>query len=861
MPTAVPRVVRYSNGFEVVCAPSRTAPVVAVDVWVKVGSAQERDHEAGLAHLTEHMLFKGTARRGPGELAREIEAVGGEINAYTSPDHTVYSVLLSSRYVRTGLDVLSDALFHSAFAPEELEKEKQVVLEEIRRGRDLPHHALSHALFSEAYGGHPYGKPVIGTEASVSSYTREDCLSFVRRWYVPGNMTLVLGGRTDWGALRAPVEALFAGRASGAGARHHPLPRVPRPAGFRARLDGGTVEDTYFDLAFPGPSALDPRIPAVDVLAALLGQGEASRLQHSVKLDRNLVRSVGAGCYAPNGPGMLYAGGTCDPALLPEAYEAVCEELFRLCHEPVARRELERAKENLEADFVYQRETAQGQAQKAGYFHVVLGDVAGETSYVEAVRATTPDDVRAAARRYFRVERGLLVVLQPAGAVPEFTADAAGELTRRAERRVRPRAAAPRRARGTPETRVCLLAGGARLLVRVNPEVPLVAVRAALLGGSRRETKALAGAFHLLADGFVRGTKTRDVFALADAADGLGGQIEGFSGRNSFGLKAEFLSKYVDDGLELFGDVLCHPLFPEEELAKAKEDVLGALRQRKDHPGSHAFRRFEEALYPTHPLGTDVLGTPRSVARISSSDLAGLHARFARPAHLAVAVTGDVDPDAVEAFFAQALEPLRNNGTLPREPRPPEEPNAPVTTRVVLPVEQAHVVVGFLGTTLTSLDRAALRVANSVLSGQGGRLFRKLRDELGLAYSVGSACIEGLDRGYIAAHVATAPSRAEAARDRLLEEFTRLARGEVARGEVEEAKRKLVGGFELSLQENAFQAAQLALDEVYGLGHRALETYAAEILAVTRAEVIEAAQRYFAIDRHVCSLVEPRAKR
>jgi zinc protease len=384
-----------------------------------------------------------------------------------------------------------------------------------------------------------------------------------------------------------------------------------------------------------------------------------------------------------------------------------------------------------------------------------------------------------------------------------------------------------------------------RVLVKVNPDVPVVAIRAALLGGSRREDRDSAGIFHLAAQTLVHGTRARSVFDIAHEADELAGQLDPFSGRNSFGLKAEFLSKYLEDGLDLFADILCYPTFPPEEVEKAREDTLGALRLRADNPAAQAFRLFEEALYPDHPYGRDVLGTPETLARHSAEDLRRLHAAFTRPENLAVAVAGDVDPGLVLEFFGHALAHLAPQGALPPEPPPPVPLAEPRRLRAPARTEQAHVIAGFLGTSIRSADRFALRVANAVLAGQGGRLFRRLRDERGLAYSVSSSSVEGLDRGYVAGHIATSPANAEAAREGLLAEFEALARGDVTAEEVEEAKRKLVGSFEIALQESFFQAAQLALDEIYGLGGRSLESYTRAVFAVSMGDAIAAARRYF----------------
>src|SRR6478609_36225 len=191
--------VRYQldNGLTVVLQENHAAKVVAFQAWVAVGSADEPADLAGIAHVFEHMLFKGTARRGVGQIAQEVEAAGGEINAWTSFDQTVYHLVMASRFFDTGLDILADALQNSSFDPQELERELKVVLEEVKQGEDNPARVATQTLFGTSYLKHPYRLPVIGYTKTVKSFTRERLLDFFHRWYVANNVTLVVVGDFD----------------------------------------------------------------------------------------------------------------------------------------------------------------------------------------------------------------------------------------------------------------------------------------------------------------------------------------------------------------------------------------------------------------------------------------------------------------------------------------------------------------------------------------------------------------------------------------------------------------------------------------------------------------------------------------
>jgi len=183
-----------ANGMTVIVQENHAAPVVSIQVWINTGSVYEGETEFGMAHMLEHMFFKGTETRGVGTIAKEVEGAGGQINAYTSWEMTVYYVNMTKRFMNKGIDILADLIQSATFVPQEMEKEKKVILEEIRRSKDKPSRILSEAFFNSAYRIHPYKRPVIGFDTSVENFTREDLLSFYRKWYVPENMVWVMVG-------------------------------------------------------------------------------------------------------------------------------------------------------------------------------------------------------------------------------------------------------------------------------------------------------------------------------------------------------------------------------------------------------------------------------------------------------------------------------------------------------------------------------------------------------------------------------------------------------------------------------------------------------------------------------------------
>ena len=849
--------VRYElpNGLKVVLQENHAAPVVAFQAWVGVGSADEEPAEVGIAHVFEHMLFKGTERRGVGQIAHEIEAAGGDINAWTSFDQTVYHLVLASRYFDTGLDILADAVQRSSFDPVELQRELQVVLQEIKQGEDSPSRVATQLLFSTAFTDHPYRRPVIGSDKIVAKLTREKLLEFFHRWYVPNNITFVVVGDFDSAVARAKIAAAW-GQSEA-----RPIQRVargePPQEKTRSAVLDKDVRETQIAMAFHIPSVRSPDTGALDVVGIVLGQGESSRLNTSVKRNKQLASDVYAYTYTPKDPGLFVVGAS----LLgdPEAAErAILRELFRLAHEDVSDEELSKAKTIIESDAVYQKETVQGLARKLGYFETVAGGAEYEAEYLAQVRELTPARLREVVKHYLVTSNMTATVLRPQKAP---TADLKRRLV--AAAREEEKAAAERFATtvimpGEDGVVRKVLPNGVRILVKRDSTVPVVAYRAVWVGGLRYEDAKTNGLNYMLASLVTRGTTTRTGEAIAKEIEGMAGAIGGFSGRNSFGLRAELLSRNWERGLDILADCILNPTFPDGELEKERHQVLDELHSQEDNLSSVAFRLFAESLYKKHPYRFDVLGTAASVSGFSQKMLRDAYGRWFPLADMTLAIVGDVDPArAVEKATALFGAEGTKHAAAPKVTVEPPPKGGPIEVVKYLSRQQSHIVIGFPGATIDDPDRYALEVLATILSGQGGRLFVELRDKKGLAYRVNAFSLEGIDPGYFAVYIATSHENVGAALAGIRTELDKVIGEAVGEVELDRAKKYLVGAHEISLQRRAALASTLAFHESYGLGYDEYRRYSAGVLAVDAATVQRVAKKYLDWDRAIIATVKP----
>jgi zinc protease len=858
-------VFKLDNGLEVVLEENHAAPVVAFQAWVKIGSADEPPELAGIAHVFEHMLFKGTKKRGVGQIAREVESAGGEINAWTSHDETVYHLVLASRFFDTGLDILADTLTNSSFDAGELERERNVVLEEIKQGIDDPERQAGQGLFQTLFDVHPYGRPIIGNESTVRKLRRDDILSFFSHHYVASNVTLVVVGDFDADTARTKIGQAFSAMPRGIAVG--PRPFQPEQIALRVRGASRDVKEAQLLFGFRTPAINHPDIPALDLLAVLLGQGDSSRLNLDVVRNRQLATSTSAYLFSARDPGALVVAVGLPLAHVDDAARAVLDEVLRLAFEEIPPEELAKAKTILESDRVYDRETVQGYARKLGFFAAIAGDPDFEERYLIALQKTSAADLRRVAAQYLRASNLSLFAQIPERRANKQPAKADQVLARvqavadNAEKRVTARFA--RTAALAPDAdRVIrhVFPSGLKLLILRDVSVPVVALRATWVGGLRYEDDRSNGISNLLATLLTRGTKTRSALQIMNEVEGMAGALTGYSGRNSLGLQAEFLSRHFERGFDLVSDCLLNATFAEDELEKERRIILDDIRAQDDNLGQVAFKLFHATMWSKHPYRLDPLGTAQSIAGLTRRKLLHHFRQRYSTSNLTIAVVGDVDPARVRAKVAAIFGD--SPGQSLEKPVVPAESIRAEPTQVFkfMSKEQAHLVLGFQGVGFASQDRFPLEILAYVLSGQGGRLFSEIREKRALAYRVSAFSMEGLDPGYFAVYLASSPENLDEAVKVVRQQLCDVAEKGITTDELARAQRYLIGVHAIGLQRKSALAAALAFHEAYGQGWKSYRQYGDNIMKVTAADVARAARKYLDPAREVTAVVKPPAE-
>lgn len=859
---------QLDNGLTVLVKEDHTAPVVAIFTHVKAGYFNESDRLVGLSHLMEHMFFKGTEKFGVGEIARKTKALGGYLNASTIYDHTLYYTVLPARNFTQGLEIQSDALINSIFDPDELRQETEVVIQEAKRKLDMPASVATEKLFELAFKKHRMRRWRIGTETGLRALTRQDFLTFHQNLYRPENIMLAVVGDVNTQEALDEIRRYYGDFAKGQLVKEESPPEPPQQH-FRYRHLRGDIQQCYLDMGFHTPEILRDDTYALEILAFVLGQGKSSRLYQQVKEKEMLVNTIAASNYALKDVGIFEIKATTRPENLRKAILAIFSNIDNLRKHRIAEQELRKARNSLQASFVVSMESAASQANLLAASEA-LGDFRLVDDYLNKLFQVTQEDILRVTRRYLTLSNLSLLeyVPDPCG----LEALDAGTLGRDIQRKLSPETTLPQPepqraasfenilidipANGKlKEVTRRVLKNGLTLLIKENHHLPLVAAGLYARGGRLNETSDNAGISGLAIRTALKGTAKRNAAQIATETEMLGTNIVLANEADYLGFSMNILSRHFQEGWQILVDILSNPCFPDEEVAKEKENTLAAILRKKDDMFRHPLELFYSAAYKEHPYGFPALGKAEIVENLTSADLKAWHARHFRPENMVAAFVGDVDAARIEELVERAFGEMP-----PCRPAPFQLRRATPLHQIEQVVEQRDkqqtaVVLGYSTPEYTDAHCYPLTVLQNIASGLGGRFFEELRGKQSLAYTVAAFSVARASSGNFISYIATAPQNEERAKWGLLNEFEKLKKAYVSEAELQQSIQYTMGTFEIGLETNRAQLAQYIQNELLGRGVEEVAKYPGKIAKVTREDILSAAQKYFDQNRYATGVV------
>ncbi len=854
----------FPNGLRLLVRRDTSAPVVAIVTYVKAGYFDETDAEVGISHVLEHMYFKGTPTRGPGEIARDTKASGGYLNAGTIYDHTHYYTVLPSSGFAAGLAIQADAYANSLIDGDELARELEVIIEEAKRKTDNADALATETLFELLHDAHRIRRWRIGREAGLRTFTREMVGGFYRKFYRPSNTVLAIVGDIDPAEARALVERHY-GSIPDAHVERVPGPEEPVHVdpSFRYSEFAGDIQQAELVFGWRTPALLHDDTPPLDLLAATLASGRASRLYRAVR-ERRLASSITAYDYTPGDIGVFVVHATARSEHVRAAARGTWDQLRRAREGEITPAEVERARRMLEAQWLRRFESMEGQAN-----HLASWELAGDWmlggAYLDRLLTSDAERLADVAHRWLAPERAALVAYRPRNA-PPFAADAAEMRAALANGRPEPIAPLTHPSAPTPvhgsrawmyereeaHVRVYRTSNGVPLLVHRRPGA-VAHLGWFVRGGAVHEPAGGGGLTSLMTRTSLKGTERRSAQRIAEDAEFLGGMLSTAAAADGFQWTISVPRRRLDEAAELLGDVVQRPSFPDDALESERAVALANLAALRDDMYRWPLRLATRAAWGAHPYGQSVLGTEESLAAMDSAALRRWHAASAIEAPGVLVFVGDIEPDDAASLAARFFNGLRaaDGAEVPA----PVWPGHSIEDHDRRDKAQSALAMLFEGPARGDDARFATGMIAGVASGLGGRFFDELRDRQSLAYTVMAAPLIRRHAGAFSAYIAMSPEKEDAARAGLLREFARLRESPVTERELSQAKTYALGIWAIRRESAAAVMGDIADAWLFGRSLSELTEYESRVRAVSAAQMMQLARRYFDPDRRVEGVV------
>ena len=843
-------VYKLDNGQTVIIKEVHDNPIVTIDTWIKTGSINENDKNNGVAHFLEHLFFKGTTKHPTGEFDRILESKGAQTNAATSKDFTHYYITLPSKYFETAIDLHADMLMNPLIPRKELEKERKVVIEEIAKTNDNPENKLYENMVQSFYINHPYKRKVIGKKEIIENISREEIFNFYNSWYNPSNMITVVVGDIDTTQALDLIKKNF----NRPEAKNCKNPKYKSDKNIEKQIEitaKDKVKNGYMLIGFRGvPQENRADSYALDVLATILGDGRTSKLYQAVKEQKQLAYSISAGHASMKDDSLVFVRANFTPENKDKVKKAIFDEITKVRNGNIDEQEISTAKNIIERDTFYARESTSNIANELGYTTLVYGDAKYYDEYIDNIKKVTKADLIRVAKKYLNPNHAVISIMLPDTA-PE-------ENIKKISNVAHPKPVVVKKEKNITQYK---LSNNLNLIINHNTLNDIVAMEIYAKGGNFIEKKAGTGT--ITASVMMKGTKKYSQIDLSQTMEQNGIKIVPANGSDYFSISVKTTKNDLPLTFDLLNEVVNNATLDKNEIERIKTEKIYAIQQNRDTPSSVAFEEFKTAIWANTPYGVTGKVMEKTIPTINKNDVEEFYNTVFYPENLVISINGNVNDEEIIKNIEQIFCTKKYTNAKKFEYSNYKNKFLPLSTaknvKKEKDVEAAWILMGWLTDGVQNKkDIAALQVIDSILGGgMSSRLFSNLRGEQGLAYQVGSSFAANVNQGVFAVYIGTNPETALHSKNELLKQINLLKKEFVSDKELQEAKDKILGNFVLSQETNMEKAYTLGWFELSGRGFDYINEFPKLIECVTPTEVIRVANKYFE-KPYVFTIVAPK---
>ena len=833
---------KLDNGQTVVIQEVKNNPIVTIDTWIKTGSIDEDDSNNGVAHFLEHLFFKGTKNHESGEFDQILETKGAITNAATSKDFTHYYVTIPSKDFDLAMELHGDMMLHPLIPRNEMEKERKVVLEEINKDLVSPTRILQENLNSMMYTTHPYKRKVIGRSDVIETITRDQVLNFYNAHYSPSNMITIVVGDVDTNHALERIKEVF--NAEYKKQTKTIYPKESQLTSQQKKVEYIKTESGYMVIGFRGTPINDNDSYVLDVLSTILGDGRSSVLNQVLKEKKRLAFSVDAGNSTFRDDGIFYISANFEPEKCKQVQSAIFDEIKNIQDKGVSDEQLSLAKNIIERNTYYSRESITNIATEIGYTMALTNDIKFYDTYLDKIKSVSKDEVKRVANKYLGENRSAVSIILPESSknIPvanKIQNSGTAELINESN--------------GTQKYH---LSDGATMLYTPNSSNDIIAISIYAKGGQLLDK--IAGTANLTAATMMKGTKNYTSLELSQVLEDNGIKIVPSVGADAFSITVLTTKDEYDKTMELLNEVVNNAIFDDYEIEKVKSDKLSAIKTNKDVPIKQAIEEYRDMIYKNTPYSISSKVLEKNIQNIKKSDIIEYYNKIFNPKNIVISINGNIDKDKTLQDLNKIFEPKADSQTFDYKIYDSKIPRitAPRTNTIKMPTETAWILLGWqTDGVLSEKDYATLQVIDSILgTGMSSRLFKELREQEGLAYQLGTGYSPNVLRGSFMMYIGTNPATLEKSKQGLFSEIEKLKTEYVGDKELKDAKEKLIGNYVIGLETNLDKASNTGWYEASTRGYEFKEKYVDLINSVTDADIIEVANKYFN-DNYIMSIV------
>lgn len=788
----------------------------SVQFWFRAGSAFEKKENEGIAHFLEHMFFKGTKKRPGAKIAHDVESYGGEVNAFTSFDYTCYYINCPSGQVSKTIDILLDMVSNPMFLEKDITPEREVVFEEYRRAIDNPSQYNFLKIQKSSFQG-SYAHPILGNEKTIKNFSQKQLIEFREKYYNTANSLLVVSGDLkNVDKLSNQINKFT-----------FPHGKINEFSNFKLKKKNSInihtkeVNQVVMTFTIEAPDYLSLNGAVEDLSLNCLAHGELSPLHQSLITDTSLASGV-------SGSTMFFSKGGCHflrmslPAEnVSKALKLLEKQIRETLKKGFSGDEISRIRNQYIASKVYEKETIESFAFALGHGFAQSGDIHCEENFIKRMKDATDTQVSNCLFDIF--SRTIHTCVQtPQGFKDKNLEGKINKFTESIQKAASQRKAIKNEkfdetSKYDPEVKVKHIKRGVKFLYRQNTMSPTFVLQSYIKGGLAHETPENNGIYHLISRLMTYGYKGLGFKALKNDLEIKSAYLNGFSGKNAYGLNLHGLSEHSDELISHYIQTLMTPQFPAKHLTIEKELTKRQFLIQKEDPVKQCFLKVNKLVFNNHPYSMELIGTEKSIRKHSTKSLSAFHQKSLDEQEMVITYCGSEEYSAVlkklSPFF-DSLKPRAKVKKLKNSIKPLTGQNIEIDFKR----EQSHIFIGRPAFTASTDKDLYLKMLTSYLSGQSSELFVEVRDNLGLCYSVQAIHHTALEAGYWGIYIGAGHDKADDAVNAIKKILDRLQLKGFSQSEFNRVKKMIAGQNLISIQTNDDYAHFYSISVLHELG-------------------------------------------